>query len=261
MTVIRMLGRRFVFAFQFLTRIPIPVMLNLADDDMVGTLPFFPVVGLFIGLVTALICELAFQVSSMLSIVAAVLVPLALSGGLHMDGLADVCDAWFSGRDRDRMLEIMKDSRIGAFGALGIVFSLLLKLSLYHSAVFEYGGWGEVFPLIIAVSLSGKLAMVCAAAQGEPARLDGLGRGFIAPADWLHLAIAAALTLCAMLLVSPAFALLPVLPAVAVSTTATWRYKKKLGGLTGDTLGAISEITEVFTLLAYIGYGFVTLRL
>ncbi|HQJ31558.1 MAG TPA: adenosylcobinamide-GDP ribazoletransferase, partial [Syntrophales bacterium] len=110
-------------AFQFLTTIPLPGGKGTGEGDIAGSLPFFPVVGLLIGMAAAagdFVFSLLFPPG--VAAVLTVLLLVLITGGLHLDGLADTADGIFSVRNRERMLEIMRDSRIGTMGVLAVVF-------------------------------------------------------------------------------------------------------------------------------------------
>ena len=124
------LVKHFAAAFRFLTIIPLPGRLGTDEDDLKGALPYFSLVGIVLGLLAGaaawILC------SSFPPLVAAVfltLILLSFSGALHLDGLADSADGFFSSREREQILEIMRDSRIGVMGVVALVMLLLLKVS------------------------------------------------------------------------------------------------------------------------------------
>ena len=121
-------------ALRFLTIIPIPGLPPMTEHGIVRAMPFFPVAGLLIGAATAAIgWGAGWLWGDLVRAVALVVAGAVLTAGLHLDGVADSCDALFSWRPRERKLEIMKDSRIGTMGALGLFTVILLKVAAYAS--------------------------------------------------------------------------------------------------------------------------------
>ena len=121
--------RRLIYDFQFMTRIPINISVPLEEDDPAEAMIFFPVVALVIGALSLGVAALmnALTENALVAALGAVAMSAYVSGGLHLDGLSDVCDGLFSGRDRERVLEIMHDSRMGTFGGVGLFFALSAK--------------------------------------------------------------------------------------------------------------------------------------
>lgn len=217
-------------ALQFLTILPVPAP-NVAPGT--GAV-WYPIVGALIGLLAALVARS--PMGATLAIVAVVLV----TGGLHEDGLADICDAVRAGRTRERMLEILKDSRVGAYGATAIVLSILVRWQAM-SKLSEPGLWWK-FVLAFAAS---RAAMVVLAAT-TPAVAPGLGESFrtslpryAAPAVVLQVAVAG-------IVISAWPALLAA--AVSVLLVRAW-LMQRLGGISGDCLGFQCQVTEAAVLM------------
>jgi len=260
--------RRILIAFQFLTIIPLKVKGDISETEIRESSAFFPLVGAFQGavLVTAnFILVKVFPTELTNSFL--VLLLLLTNGGFHLDALADTFDALgvkSEGNlelDRRRRLSIMKDSTIGPIGVTAVVFTLLLKFlalnNLSHISVFIF-----YFSLFMMPILP-KWTMVVSMAQGKPAREDGLGRIFINRIGPKELAISTLLLLFILVLLKVIFtrytlnilyifygALLIML--YLFSLTYVSFFNRKFGGLTGDTVGAMSEITEVVFLLLVI---------
>jgi adenosylcobinamide-GDP ribazoletransferase len=204
----------------------------------------FPLVGLLIGGLGAAAGALALWVwGPPLHLLCVVLAWTLLSGALHLDGLADSCDALFSWQPRERKLEIMKDSRIGTMGALALVLVLLLKLAALHHLGSQWwlgallaplwGRWADVYGLFFF----------------PPARQEGLGRAFGAQvrfADFLAATLSA--LLCSALFTFPGGVLLG-LAVWGLTHFLARRMVRSLGGLTGDAYGALCECGEVIALL------------
>lgn len=241
--------RLYFTALQFLTIIPLPFTFRWRDGDLGRSMAFFPLVGLTVG---ALLAGLDFCLSPLLPRrVGDLILVVALSlvtGVLHLDGLADVCDGLAARGGRERFLEVMKDSRIGAAGAAGLVLGLLLKYQAL--ANLPLAGKRE---MLLLFPLLARTAQVQLAVGSRRARADGLGAACIADAGFFHL-VAAELTALAL-----AWLLLGVQGAtcwtVAVAFTAIcrWWFHRRLGGITGDVIGCVSELNEILCLLMLLG--------
>lgn len=251
-------GRRLALSIQFLTRIPIKKNLDIAEGDLPAGTVFFPLAGIVVGafgLLWALAAGLLTRSAGVMA-AAAVLGGTLLTGGLHLDGLADTCDGVFSGRPRERALEIMRDSRVGAFGVMGVVFAALLKVLLL-TAVLDRGG-SEAVWILLLTPMAGRLGIVTAAAAGRPARTDGSGRLFLEGVYAWHFLIALAFALVMLLIGLGGAGIVCLLAALTAAAPAAWILSRRLGGLTGDCLGAVNELCELAVLtaaLACLVYG------
>ncbi|MDR0805887.1 MAG: adenosylcobinamide-GDP ribazoletransferase [Enterobacteriaceae bacterium] len=252
--LIRLWLVRFFAAMQFITRIPVPAKWAEGIDFRQSGrgVPVFPLVGLIVGVIAALISVGISQTGGMfIGAISYVLALALLTGGFHLDGLADTCDGIFSARTRERMLEIMKDSRLGTHGGLALVFCIgiktlaVLELS-YHTPIY-------LLALLICAPIAGRTAMVLLMYGQRYAREgEGLGNIYIGK-------ITARETLCTLLI---GFILIAVIGgkhgvfAIAITLIMVFGlagyFRHHLGGQTGDTLGAAEELGEVIFLLALI---------
>lgn len=233
--------KRFLAAIRFLTIVPIPGTWGTGEDDLVGSVPYYPVVGLLLGCIAALAAwALGHGCPPLLQAGLLVVLLLCFSGGFHMDGLSDTADGFLSSRPRDRILEIMKDSHVGAMGVMTIVGAMLMKFAAIASLPP-----GRTWQALLLMPLAGRCAIVINMALLKPARPGGLGalmskRRHRASAIWS----------VAILLGAGWYVLrLPGLVAgLAVIVTAllfaAWSYRK-IGGSTGDTFGAVCEVAEI----------------
>lgn len=232
-------------ALRFLTILPQPWLPPMSERGMVASIPWFPAAGLVIGAVLLPVGWLAGLVWGDLARAALVVVAWGIvTGGLHLDGLSDTFDAVMSWRPRERKLEIMKDSRIGAMGALALVAVLLLKVVL----LAETGAaWWQAALLAPAL---GRWADIYGIYWFPPAAEGGLGRTFHAQVRRPHfLAATAGAGLAAALVAGAAGLAALALLWAAVHLLARW-WTRDLGGLTGDTYGALCEIGEVVVIAA-----------
>lgn len=250
-----------IVALQFLT--PIPVKLNSVDQkDLARSMGYFPLIGLFIGLCLVLVKTLSFGPLNFSAMVTATLVLLALtalSGGLHLDGLGDMCDGFYAGRSRADIVKVMRDPHLGAMGVIGIFFILMLKWALLMSLPL---GVPYYYNIALALTpLLGRWAMVIAAAIGPyaPAAVDGTARPFTDNLSRQNVIIATALvflvTAGASLVSGTAIWFFLALIALMAPAAIVILARKILGGITGDILGAVNEVAEVSVLFgAYIIY-------
>lgn len=248
----------FVAAMLFLTVLPVPFRARGVQDEegrpdpIVGS-GYFPLVGFLLALLLAL-WSLFLNVSLRLpALVLAVLLLIAqilLTGGLHLDGLMDSCDGLFSSVSRERKLEIMRDSRVGSFGVLGGVCTLLFKLAAF-ATLAELGTFQLPLALLMVLPLA-RWAMVLVVYIFPSARVSGLGSVFRHTVTTPRLVLAALIALIIVLATGFWVGLLALiggtLAALAVGVWAT----RMLGGLTGDVYGAIEEVAEMAALLVLV---------
>ena len=253
---------RFLLAFQFLTIIPVKKMDNVSGKDVGGASAFFPMVGAVQGLLAMLSAIVFLKVFPFeLSNGLVILVMTVINGGLHLDGLADTFDAIASRGGKEKKLAIMKDSTVGPFGVITIVFVILLKyLSL--NALFFNSSRAAYYSSLFLMPVFSRWLMVPAIFHSKPARQEGLGKMFIEHTGTKEMVSAAFFTVLfsfialfvtdnhvshyALLITyySLIFAVLYVFCIIAV-----WFANKNFGGMTGDTFGAVSEISEILFLI------------
>ncbi|MGF9914036.1 adenosylcobinamide-GDP ribazoletransferase [Paenibacillus ehimensis] len=270
--LMRLWGEACAAAFQFLTRLPVPVKLDYNDALFRRSVVFYPLVGLVLGLITAAAGLLLANVLSPLPAAVLLLgIWVMLTGALHLDGLMDTADGILSYRSRERMLEIMKDSRVGAMGVIAAVLVLLLKWSLLTELLpaAAAGGQGNLWLLLALVPLWSRWYMVVAIAWWPYARQAGSGMGgFFRGVGAGHAAgsglVALLLSFC-VAAAGEAFGglslpfwhmvgIVAILLAVTVGAGVLMSVSihRKLGGLTGDTYGAMNELLEAALLLALV---------
>lgn len=245
----------FITALQFLTRLRWVREPDCDNRTFGRSVRFFTLVGIFAGALLALAALLTDgwlpgTVRSTLLLILTV----GITGGLHCDGLMDTADGVMSGRSRERMLEIMKDSRVGAFGVIAILLLLLGKWSLLHdmpNSLLPYA--------LVSMMALGRLAMTTVILFFPYARPEGMGKAFADYADKSSLGIAG-MALAGMLLAFYYFAgwftvCVTLAAAAAAMLFAFWagrRLTRLLGGLTGDTYGAVTELSEVLVLTIFV---------
>jgi adenosylcobinamide-GDP ribazoletransferase len=247
-----------IAAFQFLTRFPLPVKMDYADKLFRRSVVFYPFVGAVIGLIITLAgAVLREWLPSFPTSVILLSLWIAITGALHLDGLMDTADGVLSHRPREQMLEIMKDSRVGAMGVIVCVLYMLLKLSFIMELVD--GSWRFAAVFFFCTPIWSRWFMGVAIVRWPYARAGSTGLGtFFRNVRWRHIVgsslIAYLLTLGALWIFG--FGGLELfyysIGFPAVSGLLGWCVAhylvRKLGGLTGDTYGALNELLEMFLL-------------
>ena len=237
----------FLIALQFLTTFPIQLKAMPSKQQNGQSLLFYPIIGLLIGGILALT---AFTLQSLALILLSSMVLVLwiwLTGGLHLDGLADTADAWVGGfGDKERTLKIMKGPTCGPIGVLSLVIICLLK----WSAIYVLLQQQSYFALILFPVL-GRLAPLFLFLTTEYVREKGLGSSIaeFIPRTWALIIFV--LCLCASLY----FGWVGVISLIVFIITLTYlRFKfiQRIGGVTGDTIGASIEISELSSLMAFV---------
>jgi adenosylcobinamide-GDP ribazoletransferase len=240
--------RSFLIAVRFLTRLPVTDPGPVSAPDLGRSVAYYPVVGLVIGLLIWGLSRLLsrFEVADPdLGAALVLVVWVWLTGGLHLDGLADTADAWIGGMgDRRRTLGIMKDPRSGPFAVMALVLLLLCKWTAI-AAVTTAGG--AVYLIWIPALARSQLLILFLSTP--PARSEGMGAEL-----GIHLRPAAAWSGLAFVLVASSMLLGPRVLAVIMPAGALfllWRQSMmaRLGGFTGDTAGTLVELSETLMLL------------
>jgi adenosylcobinamide-GDP ribazoletransferase len=233
--------RLFFCAVQFLTRLPVPAG-EFRADDLPRSLAFFPLVGLLLAVGGLLVrFALARHVGNEIVVLAILIYLVLVTGGLHEDALADAADGFGGGWDKEQMLAIMRDSRIGSYGAIAIVFSLLgrfvLLTELPPTKFVAYFAASQVLSRWTPLPLSFFLPPA-RAESGQGSRVAGkISRFSLLFGTVVTLGIAALFLHTAVLWAGST-------AAVIVAVTGLY-YQKRLGGVTGDCLGATIQLTEI----------------
>jgi len=234
-----------LFAFYQLTRLPLPAI--TFDEVACGkSTAFFPLVGLSLGAVmTALAWAVRLIYPAQVEAALLVVGMVVLTGGVHLDGFMDSIDGLFSGRSRERKLEIMRDSRAGAFGVVGVVCLLLLKYCLWLDLIGN-----ELTRILLVVPALSRWGMTIAISMFPYARNDGLGKVYALNTGAKELSESTFLAVIIAGFLMGLTGVWLILICAAITCLAGLLITKKLGGLTGDVYGFINEILEVALLLA-----------
>lgn len=234
----------FATALSFLTvfRVPFSPHGEQTPVALARSLSFFPMVGLLLGTASLALAFLLLSVTPpLLSAAGITLFSVIATRAFHLDGLADFWDGLGGGYSRDRRLEIMKDSRTGTFGAAALSLAIALKIAALHALlVHRFGS-----PLLIVPAFS-RLAMVLTAYKTTYARKEGgLGKPFLEHMTSREPRIAAALCVLFSTIMNPSYTALCLVVVLAFSQIMKRCSQRWFGGITGDVLGAVNEMTEI----------------
>lgn len=233
--------KQFLAALQFLTIMPLPRGFSPDERTLGGAVPFFPFIGLGIGAAVALMdWGLGFLFPVGVTSVFAVILLIAISGGLHTDGLADTADGFFSSRPRERILEIMRDSRTGPMGVAAVVCVVALKIALVASVAGPSRAW-----VLLLMPVAGRSALLVQMALLPYARPEGLAGIFHRNRSRDHAFWALAFLIAAGALAGGVPGLLAGVGSFLFALLFAVYVRRRIGGLTGDTLGASCELTEL----------------
>ncbi len=252
-----------LLALQFLTTLPVRNFTKtgtasiesqeikepeIKEEDFGKSLLYFPVIGLLIGLILAITAFLLGFLPNMIKAAFILIVLSLITGGIHLDGFADTCDGFYSSQfDKERILEIMRDSRIGVMGVIGLVTLLLLKFSLIAN-IPRQGLWRS----LIMMATFARWSQVLACNTSKYARKEGKAKYFIGYNSKKELLGGGIFTIALFLLLTRLNGLLVFALSLLAVLLFIHYIKKRIGGMTGDTIGAVSEIAEVTVLCFFI---------
>lgn len=246
--------RLFFTALQFFTRLPIPRWVGFDPAWLNQASRYFPLVGVVVALITGAVYVIAFKFfPPVIAVILSVAAGICVTGAFHEDGFADMCDGFGGGMTPDRVLEIMKDSRIGAYGAIGTFCLLLLKCA----TLTHLPPYGAVAALLVAHPLS-RLMAASLIWRLDYARAEGKAKPLAQKMRTTEFAIAAVTaSLPALVLIHLGWLSWTMLiSGVTVALMATiWlatKFVRRIGGYTGDCLGAVQQITEVIFYLCVL---------
>lgn len=236
---------------QLFTTLPIRKEISYDEEKFHKTAVLMPLLGLILGLMEMCIALLLLPVFRFETVLILLfLLNTLLTGGIHLDGLADTCDGVFSGREREKVLEIMKDSRVGTFGILGIILYLLLKGALLLEV--------ETVPalhLILVLPSIGRSMLVFGAYGSAYARKSGFGKIYIGKISHIEMAMVFILSIFSTWRILGEVGAASFIGVLLLTIPVKGWLEKLLGGITGDILGAILEVTQLVFLLIYLVMG------
>src|SRR5450830_224388 len=242
--------RLLLLAIGFFTRIPVPAHPNFKETDLNASVKYFPLIGWLVGGFGALIYWLALHVFPIeIAVLLSMIATIYMTGSFHEDGLTDAVDGLGGGWEKEQVLTIMQDSRIGTYGAVALILALLLKFeTLIHLPI-----WMLPCVMIAAHSIS-RLAAVFVIATQAYVRTNGKSKPLATRLNTLELCIAIAFGLLPLLLLSWQAAVGGVFAVFIIWSWFSLKLKKRLGGYTGDCLGAMQQLTEIAFYLAVLSW-------
>ncbi len=241
--------RLFLISVSFFTRIPIRVRQPVTDDEFFKAMLFLPLDGLLVGILNYIVAYILNFISfKPLSAILTLIFYIYITGSLHLDGVADTFDAIFSGADKERMLQIMKDSRLGSFGAIALILVVLSQLICFYY-LFDH----KVLVAFILFPVIGKYSAIELGAFGKPVESNhGLGNHFCnVDKPWIAISYGALIVLALVLLRDFNFLIAYGIVLLFVILEIFY-FNKKLGGISGDQFGMTIEITQILFLINYI---------
>ncbi|HEY4306525.1 MAG TPA: adenosylcobinamide-GDP ribazoletransferase [Gemmatimonadaceae bacterium] len=248
---VRAQARALAAAFTFMTRVPLGALASHDPADLPASAVYFPLVGLFVGLVGAAVFGVASRVwPASIAVVMLMCATVLLTGAFHEDALADAFDGFGGGWSREQVLAIMKDSRVGSYALVGVTLTLALKFTALYALASPDARIGVVRALVAAHVLSrwSSLVLIRRYPYARPAA-DGerpsAGRPFIAGVTDTRLVVATLLMLIIVNLAIGWTAVAPLIVSLLVTASAGWYFDRRIGGITGDALGAANQIVEV----------------
>ncbi len=235
----------FVLAVTFLTRLPLPVAGEASPADLRASMGWYPLIGLGLGALGWGIFSLACLLFPALPSAALTIILLeSFTGALHLDGFMDTCDGLGSNRPRERALEIMKDSRVGAMGVFGAIAVIVLKVTAVAAFTPK-----QALPTLLICCSASRVLPIWDVTLFRYARSNGIITSFVEGKSPWALAIASLCTLLIALAAGHLFGLLLALVALLLTLLLQTRIAIKLHGLTGDVYGMGIELAETLVLL------------
>lgn len=237
--------RKLLVAISFFTRIKLNLK-DVSQDEFYNSMLLMPVVGLLIGLWLWLIAWAThFLRVPAVGAVICILAYLWITGGLHLDGVADTTDGLMSARDRKRVMEIMKDSRLGSMGAIALIMLFLTSFAGYETIL-------DSMPALVALApVIGRYCGIqncCFSTYAEGG--GGLGKRIVEMTKGWHVAVYWILiAVCGLLLLGPV-SLIGFAFAIIIAVYINYKVKAGIGGMTGDTIGLTIEVTQAAYLVA-----------
>jgi len=246
---------KFITALQFLTVFTVKKDHEVDENDLARSMVYFPFVGFVIGIVLVYADKVLLRLfPDTISNIFLVLLSVLVTRALHVDGLADSVDGIMGGKDRESRLAIMRDSRIGTAGVVSIFFVLLIKYVCLNNLFEEH----KTAALLTAPAFS-RWAQMLMMFEANYGREDGMGKAFVGHVRLSGLLAASVITVGLSGFViyqydTQTIVLAVGIPCLVALFTVLWRWfvVRKVGGVTGDSVGAVSGMTEALTLLLFV---------
>lgn len=241
-------GIGFLLAWQFFSAVPVKKQLPMTKASVTWMFSLLPIIGLCMGMLYIGVYEaLNFAgVTPLFMAIVLVLVMIVLTGGLHLDGWVDMCDAYFSYGDKEKRVAILDDPRIGAFGAMSLVCLLLLKVGVLYEAIVQQV---SLVPFLLAIPFLGRIAIQLFFSSTSLAKPTGLGAYFKEQVMPKRLLLMVGISCFVFIAVASYFTLWSLVLLVVIVFNGVALYRRwvirNFGGMSGDLMGALCEGMEV----------------
>ena len=241
----------FLNALQFYTRIPLGKAVKYTPKRVENSIRYFPIVGIIVGAASAgIIVGLDGYLGVFPAIIIGLLASVLITGALHEDGLADCCDGFGGGWTKEKVLLIMKDSSIGVYGALGLIFLFALKVSFLFQLILRLNNWEMLMLLVVAQVLS-RVSGASIMLFLDYARTDDSSKSRevakrLSILNVSVLLLTGILGLAGTLCVTSNYCLIALIPVLMILVFLMKLYfKRRIGGYTGDCLGMLQQLAEL----------------
>ncbi|MCF0052560.1 adenosylcobinamide-GDP ribazoletransferase [Dyadobacter sp. LJ53] len=243
----------FFTALQFYTRIPVPGRVLYKPENLSLATGYLPLIGCLVGLISGLTWLTGAQLATIpIGLVLSMIASVLTTGAFHEDGFADVCDGFGGGWTRDKIMEIMKDSRVGTYGSVGLMSVLALKFLLLDSLALQRENNFTILTATLASAHAWSRLMPVFVIFTQPYARVGLeskAKAATQMVGWTSIATGCLFALIPLILLgwvsqTPFIWICCILPAI-ITFALTRYFKKWIGGYTGDCLGAIQQTSEV----------------
>lgn len=249
----------FLIGLQFLTRISIEMQTEWTEENFGRSVKYFPLIGAIVGIISAVsIGGFYFVTGGKLPILTGALafaLPIILTGGIHCDGFIDSVDGLFSGREREKILEIMKDSRVGAFGAVSLILFAVLEISALVELIQI--SICAALTVIFSAPIISRLMMVITIGKFPYARPQGMGKAFAkyTTRQTIIFAFVTTILILTPLMFNVKIFLTAIIALIISFATTIYVGNfavKKIGGVTGDIYGAVSTLIELIVTIIFL---------
>ena len=240
----------FLLMLQVLTRIPINKSLPCENTDFKRGSNFFVIVGLVIGLIQFVVYSFLIKFFSLdIAVIFIIIIDIFVTGGFHIDGFGDTCDGFFATKGKDKIIDIMKDSRIGTFACIGIIINLLIKFIGYTTVLNNTTSY-----IIILLPMISRVSIVLISYIGKSAKEIGSGNLFINTLTFNEVIINYLLFILMAIFMVDLKRLFIMLLTSIITTILFNKYcNSKIDGITGDSLGANNELVMLILLIILSG--------
>lgn len=240
--------KNFILILQFMTRIPININLKVERENFQKGVAYFPLVGLIVGGLEALVYYMSAKIFSLnIASFFTLVTHIVVTGAIHIDGFGDTIDGIFSGRSKEKILEIMKDSRVGTFGAVGIILLILGRFIAIKEMPFDTA----IVAIVLAPIIARTFVTFLMYKRRYAREKEGLGDLFIGVLEKKSFLIALVIGCILTLVIAREHGIILLIVGFVSAILFRNYVEKKIDGVTGDILGAAIELNELIVLLLF----------